>query len=96
MEKWIQTSMVRGRSTKIILMIKRIRTSRLPINNPLSLFPYPGRDWYCIAEKPAPAPHLAHPEGCAALRILLLTVPRVSRYCELFPDEFNLHLLPLP
>ena len=28
------------------------------------------RDWYFIAEKPAPAPHLAHPEGCAALRIV--------------------------
>jgi len=25
------------------------------------------REWYFIAEKPAPAPHLAHPEGCAAL-----------------------------
>ena len=29
----------------------------------------PRRDWYFIAEQPAPAPHLAHPEGCAALRI---------------------------
>jgi hypothetical protein len=25
------------------------------------------RDWYFIAEQPASAPHLAHPEGCAAL-----------------------------
>ena len=25
------------------------------------------RDWYCIAEKPAPAPHLARPEGRATL-----------------------------
>ena len=25
------------------------------------------RDWYCIAEQPAPAPHLARPEGRAAL-----------------------------
>ena len=25
------------------------------------------RDWYFIAEQPAPASHLAHPEGCAAL-----------------------------
>ena len=32
-----------------------------------------------IAEEPAPAPHLAHPEGCAALRAVLFTVPRVSR-----------------
>ena len=32
------------------------------------------RDWYFIAEQPAPAPHLAHPEGCAALRIVLVTV----------------------
>jgi hypothetical protein len=37
------------------------------------------RDWYFIAEQPAPAPRLAHPEGCAALRIVLLTVPCVSR-----------------
>ena len=32
-------------------------------------------------------------EGCAALRIVLVTVPRVSRACEHFPDGFNLHLL---
>ena len=37
------------------------------------------RDWYFIAEQLAPAPHLAHPEGCTALRIVLVTVPRVSR-----------------
>ena len=51
------------------------------------------RDSYFIAEQPAPAPHLAHPEGCAALRIVLVTVPRVSRSCEHFPDGFDLHLL---
>ena len=50
------------------------------------------RDWYFIAEQPAPAPNLAHPEGCAALRIVLVTVPRVSRSCEFFPDELDLHL----
>ena len=48
-------------------------------------------DWYFIAEQPAPA----HPEGCAALRIVLFTVPRVSRSCEHFPDGFDLHLLRL-
>ena len=42
----------------------------------------PPRDWYFIAEQPAPALHLAHPEGCAALRIVLVTVPRVIRSCE--------------
>jgi len=26
------------------------------------------KDWYFIADQPAPAPHLEHPEGCAALR----------------------------
>ena len=26
--------------------------------------------------------HLAHLEGCASLRIVLVTVPRVSRSCE--------------
>ena len=36
------------------------------------------RDRYVIAEQPAPAPHLAHPEGCAALRIVLVTVPRAG------------------
>ena len=29
------------------------------------------RDWYIIAEQPAPAPHLAHPGGRATLRIVL-------------------------
>jgi len=38
-------------------------------------------DWYFSAEQPAPAPRLAHPEGCDALRIVLVTVPRVSRSC---------------
>ena len=42
--------------------------------------------WYLIAEQPAPAPHLAHPERCAALGIVLVTGPRVSRSCEHFPD----------
>jgi len=55
----------------------------------------PKRDWYFIAEQPAPAPQFALPEGCAALRIVLVTVLRVSRSCELFPDGFDLHLLPL-
>ena len=51
------------------------------------------RNWYRIAEQPAPAPRLAHPEGCAALRSVLVAVPRVSRFCKRFPDEFELHLL---
>ena len=51
------------------------------------------RDWYCTAEQPATAPHLAHPEGCAALRIVLVTVPRVGHSCEHFPDGCDLHLL---
>ena len=53
------------------------------------------RDWYFIAEQPAPALHLAHPEGRAALRIVLVTVPRVSRSCEHFPDGSDLHFLHL-
>jgi len=48
-----------------------------------------------IAEQPAPAPHLARPEGRAALRMVLVTVPRISRSCELVPDGFDLHLLQL-
>ena len=51
------------------------------------------RDWYFIAEQPAPVPHLAHPERYAALRIVLVTVPHFSRSCEHFPDGFDLHLL---
>ena len=47
------------------------------------------KDWYFIAEQPAPAQHLAHPEGCAALRIVLVTVSRVSCSCENFSDVFN-------
>ena len=42
---------------------------------------------------PAPAPHLAHPEGYAALRFVLVTVLRVSRSCVHLQDEFDLHLL---
>ena len=51
------------------------------------------RDWYVIAEQPEPAPPLAHLEGCAALHIVLATVPLVSRSCEYFPDGFGLHHL---
>ena len=51
------------------------------------------RDWYFIAEQPAPAPHRAHLEGCATLRIVLVAVPRISRSCEHFPDGFDLYLL---
>ena len=50
-------------------------------------------DWYFIAEWPTQAPHLARPEGCSALRIVPVTVPRVSRSCEHFPDGFDVHLL---
>jgi len=39
-----------------------------------------------------PAPHLAQPGGCAALRIVLGTVPCVGRSYEHFPDGFDLHL----
>ena len=48
------------------------------------------RDWYVIAGQQAPAPHLAHPEGRAAIRIVLVAVPRVSRSCEHFPNGFDL------
>ena len=37
------------------------------------------RAWYFIAEQPVPAPHLAHPAGCAALRTVLVTVPPLLR-----------------
>ena len=67
------------------------------------LFTRPSRSIQCssrdklvfhfMAEQPAPAPHFAHPEGYAALRIVLVTVPRVSRTCEHFPDRFDLRLL---
>ena len=39
------------------------------------------RGWHFIAEQRAPAPHLAHPEVYAALRIVLVTVPCVNRSC---------------
>ena len=51
------------------------------------------RHWCLSAEQPAPAPPLANPHGCAALRIVLITVPLVSRSCELFPNGFDLYLL---
>ena len=49
----------------------------VPLTLTLTLSPPPLR--YFIAEQPAPAPHLTHPEGCAALCIVLVAVPRVSR-----------------
>ena len=51
------------------------------------------RDWHFSAEHPAPTSYHAHLHGCAALRIVLVTVPHVSRSCEHFPDGFDLHLL---
>ena len=42
------------------------------------------RDWYVITEQPSPAPRLVHPEGCAALHIVLVTVHLGSRSCEIF------------
>ena len=45
--------------------------------------------FYCRTTSASTA--LAHLEGCAALRIVLVTVPRVSRSCEHFPDGFDLH-----
>ena len=36
------------------------------------------RDWCFIGKQPASAPHLAHPDGCAALRFVPFTVPHVS------------------
>jgi hypothetical protein len=37
------------------------------------------RDWYLVAEQPSPA---LHPGGCAALRVVLVTVPCVSRRAD--------------
>ena len=64
------------------------------INQLYIIFLEQKRDWYFIAEPTAPAPHLAPQEGCAALHIVLVTVPRVSRSREHFPDGFDLHLPP--
>jgi len=49
-----------------------------------------------ITEQSAPAPHIAHPEGCVSLRILLVPVPRVRSSREHFPDGFDLHLQQAP
>ena len=42
-----------------------------------------------IAEQSALAPHLAHPEECSALRVVLVTVPHASRSGGHFPDVFH-------
>ena len=42
-------------------------------------------DWCFIAEPSAPAPHLAHPEGYTALRIVLATVPQSASTPPLKP-----------
>jgi hypothetical protein len=36
---------------------------------------------------------MPHPEGCAALCIVLVTMPHVGRACEHFPDGFEFQLL---
>ena len=46
-----------------------------------------------MSEVPLYRGRLAHPNGCAALRIVLVTVTRVSRSCEHSPDGFDLNLL---
>ena len=51
----------------------------------------PYRDWYFIAEQLAPTPHLVHPDGCAVLRIVLVTVPRVSHVATLHARRHTLH-----
>ena len=66
-------------------------TGKICLPPPPLLTPPSERDWYFIAEQPAPAPHRAHPEGCAALRIVLVNVPRFGRSCE---HGFDLHLPP--
>ena len=50
------------------------------------------RDWYLIADQPAPALLLARPQGQAALRLVPVTVPRVSRSCEKNPDRFGISI----
>ena len=42
------------------------------------------RDWYFIVIQPAPAPHLAHPEGRAAPRIVLLLCPVSAALASIF------------
>ena len=44
------------------------------------------RDFFFIAEQLARAPHLAHPEGFAAPRIVQVTEPHVSYSGEHFPN----------
>ena len=43
------------------------------------------RDWCVGAEQLAPEPDLAHLEGCAALRIVLVSVPRVTALASTRP-----------
>ena len=78
-------------------LLKGLFTSHTPRNRNGTGPPWDGnglqRDWYFIAEQPAPAPHHAQLERFAALRIVRVTVPRVSRSCEHFPDGFDLQLL---
>ena len=42
------------------------------------------RDWYFIAEQPAPAPHLAHPGGCAAYALCYLLCPVLAALASIF------------
>ena len=77
----------------VLCRVERNGCSSMP---PAKAPPTCQTDWYFIAAQPAPAPHLAHTEGCATLRFVLVTAPPVSRSCKHFPDQFDLHLLGAP
>ena len=79
----LKSSSLHSHATFYLELCDKNRFSNLPLSR------------YCIAKQPAPAPHLAHPGGCAARRIALVTAPRVSHSYEHFPDGFDLHLLQL-
>ena len=47
------------------------------------------RDWYFIAEQPAPAPHPARPEGRAALTLMLSCQPPMNQCAQYRGTSLN-------
>ena len=72
---------------------RRVPDETFAVVGPWQLSDDSTTDWYFNAGKPAPAPHLAYPKGCAALHIVIVTVPRACRSCEIFSSGFDLHFL---
>ena len=84
--------MGQAKDMETLHLFRALRRIYVPRGTRLSVRPSPSeRDMYFIGKQPAPAPHLAHPGGYAALRVVLVTVP-----CVYVPRGTRLSVRPSP